>query len=183
METVVGIVLVAVGGLITGGGGFPIKLMRVFQFEHFWFVGVLSGLVIAPWAITLVAFPHVFEACRDLPAATLVLSNLLALIWGVANILCGLCLLRIGFALTQALVAGLGVCVGVTIPMIFKATGSFRDAPDLTSKAGLIVLSGVGVMLIGVILASLAGFGRDRGLKKLSGAGTHRSASWIPRQR
>lgn len=167
METVLGIILVAAGGLLMGGGGWPIKLMRVFQFEHFWFVGVLSGLVVAPWTITLIAFPHVFEACRDLPVATLVLSNLLALIWGVANILCGLCLLRIGFALTQALVAGLGVCVGVTIPMIFKATGSFRDAPDLTSKAGLIVLSGVGVMLIGVVLASLAGFGRDRELKKL----------------
>jgi hypothetical protein len=167
METALGIILVAVGGLITGGGGFPIKLMRVFKFEHFWFVGFLAGLVIAPWTITLIAFPHVFEACRDLPPSTLILSNLLALIWGVANILCGLCLLRIGFALTQALVAGLGVCVGVTIPMIFKATGSFRDAPDLTSTAGLIVLAGVGVMLIGVVLASLAGFGRDRELKRL----------------
>jgi L-rhamnose-H+ transport protein len=167
MDTALGIILVAVGGLIMGGGGWPIKLMRVFQFEHFWFVGFLAGLVITPWAITLIAFPHVFAACRDLPASTLVLSNLLSLVWGVANILCGLCLLRIGFALTQAILAGLGVCVGVSIPMIIKASGSFRDAPDLTSKAGLIVLSGVGVMLIGVILASLAGFGRDRELKKL----------------
>ena len=35
--------------------------VRVFQFEHFWFVGFLAGMVIAPWTITLVAFPHVLR--------------------------------------------------------------------------------------------------------------------------
>jgi hypothetical protein len=141
--------------------------MRTFEFEHWWFLSVLIGLLIMPWTITLTMFPHALEAYRDVPGTTLIISNALALIWGVANILCGLCYVRIGMALTQAIVAGLGVCVGVTIPMVIKATGSFRDAPDLTSKTGLIVLSGVGVMLIGVVLASLAGFGRDRELKKL----------------
>ena len=51
--------------------------------------------------------------------------------------------------------------------MIFKGSGLFKDSPDVTSPAGLTVLAGVGVMLIGVVLASLAGFGRDRELKRL----------------
>jgi hypothetical protein len=59
------------------------------------------------------------------------------------------------------------ISVVVTLPMIFKGSGLFKDAPDLTSPTGLTVLGGVGAMLIGVVLASLAGFGRDRELTKL----------------
>jgi hypothetical protein len=51
--------------------------------------------------------------------------------------------------------------------MVCKGSGLFKDAPNLSSPAGLCVLSGVGIMLVGVVLASLAGFGRDRELRKL----------------
>ena len=93
-----------------------------------------------PWTITLVAFPHVFDAYRDVPVWTLVASNLFAMSWGVANVLCGLCYVRIGVGLTQAILTGLGVSVAVTLPMIFKGSGLFKDAPDLTSPAGFTVL-------------------------------------------
>ena len=49
---------------------------------------------------------------------------------------------------------------------MFKGSGLFRDSADLTSPAGITVLVGVGVMLVGVTMASLAGFGRDRALAK-----------------
>jgi hypothetical protein len=55
----------------------------------------------------------------------------------------------------------------VVTPFVFKGTGQFEDAGSLTSTSGLIVMAGVGVMLIGVILATLAGLGRDGQLKKL----------------
>jgi hypothetical protein len=51
--------------------------------------------------------------------------------------------------------------------MLFKGSGLFKNAADVGSPAGLAVLAGVAVMLIGVVLAALAGFGRDRELKKL----------------
>ena len=86
--------------------------------------------------------------------------------WGVANLLCGLCLVRIGMALTGAVLTGLGVSIGVTLPMIVKGSGLFQNAPDPTSRAGLAVLAGVAVMLAGVVFAALAGFGRDRVLQK-----------------
>ena len=43
METVLGISLVIVGGLIMGAGAWPMKLMRTFQFEHWWFLAMLFG--------------------------------------------------------------------------------------------------------------------------------------------
>ena len=51
--------------------------------------------------------------------------------------------------------------------MIFKGSGRFQDAPDLGSRAGMAVLAGVAVLLAGVVFAAVAGFGRDRTLKKL----------------
>jgi L-rhamnose-H+ transport protein len=86
--------------------------------------------------------------------------------WGVANVLFGLCVIRIGAALSGALLTATGVCVGVTMPMLFKASGLFSNASDIKSPAGLTVLLGVAIMVIGVIMVTIAGFGRERTAKK-----------------
>jgi hypothetical protein len=167
MGAVLGVFVVAVAGLTMGSGVWPMKLMRKFQFEQWWFIGMLLGLIILPWTITLVAFPNAIQAYRDVPVSVLITSNLFSISWGIANVLCALCFVRIGVALTMAILTGLGVSVASILPMIFKGSGLFKDAPGVTSQAGLVVVCGVGVMLIGVVLASVAGFGRDRELKKL----------------
>jgi hypothetical protein len=167
MEMTLGVLAVSLGGLMMGCGIWPIKLMRKFQFEHWWFIGMLLGLIIIPWTVTIVEFPKAFQAYREVPVSVLVISNLCSISWGVANVLCALCFVRIGVALTMAILTGLGVSVASLMPLIFKGSGLFQNAPALTSRAGLTILCGIGVMLIGVALASMAGFGRDRELKKL----------------
>jgi L-rhamnose-H+ transport protein len=164
--TLFGVFAVAFAGLVVGSGVWPMKLIRKFQFEHWWFVGMLTGLILIPWVVTLVFCPKPWAAYATVPAKTLITANLWAAGWGVANILCGLCFVRIGLALTGAILTGLGVSIGVSLPMIVKGSGLFRDAANLTSPAGLTVLAGVAVMLVGVVFASLAGFGRDRALQK-----------------
>ncbi|HEX4489481.1 MAG TPA: L-rhamnose/proton symporter RhaT [Terriglobales bacterium] len=166
METVWGALIVVLAGLVQGSGAWPMKLMRRFKFEHWWFIAMLVGLVLAPWIITLTMCPNVLDAYRSIDTSTLVKANLCALSWGVANILCGLCFVRIGIALTGGILTGLGVSVGVTVPMIVKGSGLFSEAPSLNSAAGKAVLVGVAIMLVGVVFAALAGFGRDRALRK-----------------
>jgi hypothetical protein len=166
MTTLVGALVVAAGGLIMGSGAWPFKLMRVYKFEHWWFVGMLVGLVVMPWAITLAGCSHPLQSLLEVPLSAILLGNLFALGWGIANVLCGICYVRIGVALTGAILAGLGVSVGAIIPLVFKGSGLFKDAADLNSPAGMAVLVSVGVMLVGVVVASLAGFGRDRALAK-----------------
>lgn len=165
METL-GVFVVALGGLVMGSGAWPFKLMRKFQFEHWWFVGMFVGLVAMPWAITLLGCPGAIEGLRRVPLEAILLANVFALGWGVANVLCGLCFVRIGVALTGAILAGLGVSVGSIVPLVFKGSGGFEDAPDLLSRAGLTVIFGVAVMLAGVVTAAKAGFARDRELAK-----------------
>jgi hypothetical protein len=165
VTTIAGALVAGTGGLIMGSSVWPYKLMRKYQFEHWWFVSGVVGLLVMPWTITLLGCPHAIDGIRGIPVRALLLGNLFSLGWGVANVLCGLCFLRIGVALTGAVLGGLGASLGTIAPMIFKGSGQFKDAPDPTSPAGLTVLVGVGVLVTGVICASIAGFGRDRILK------------------
>lgn len=166
VTAIFGVLLVALAGLLIGSCTWPFKLMRQFRFEHWFFVGTVVGLWILPWSVTLLFCPRPFAAYATVPRGALLLSNLFATGWGVANVLCCLCFVRIGVALTMAIFAGLGGAVGVTVPMIFKGSGKFQHAPDLGSPASYWVLGGVAVMLVGVVLAAAAGFGRDRFLQK-----------------
>jgi len=136
MATVWGALTVVVAGLVQGSGAWPMKLMTKFKFEHWWFIAMLVGLVLAPWFITVSLCPHAWEAYRSIDTATLLKANFFAFSWGVANILCGLCFVRIGIALTGGILTGLGVSIGVTLPMIVKGSGLFREAPSVTSPAG-----------------------------------------------
>ena len=180
MGTIGGALIVVLAGLVQGSGAWPMKLMRRYRFEHWWFVSMLIGLVVAPWVVTLVLCPHAWDAYRQIDSVTLIKANLFALSWGVANILCGLCFVRIGIALTGGILTGLGVSVGVTVPMIVKGSGLFSEAHSLTSAAGRAVLVGVTIMLIGVLVAAIAGFGRERALHQQAISNDQRqSASFL----
>lgn len=165
-SAIAGIILVTIAGLCAGSNAWQMKLMHKFKFEHWWLIGMFVGLVVLPWTVTLIGCPNAFQAYSEVPLKTIMLSNLFALSWGIANVLCGICYVRIGMGLTGAVLTGLGVSVGVTMPMILKGSGMFNKAPDLGSPAGKTVMLGVCVMLIGVMLAAYAGLMRDRSLKK-----------------
>lgn len=140
--------------------------MRRLQFEHYWFVAMLVALFLVPWIVVLVSVPHAFSVYASVGWGVLLKANLFALAWGIANVLYGLCVERIGAALTGAIMTGFGVIAGTILPMVMKGTGLFRNAPDLSSNSGKVILLALGVMLIGVVFSSLAGFGRNQALQK-----------------
>jgi hypothetical protein len=160
-----GPLLVAAAGIIIGTNAWPAKVLRKFKFEHWWFVAMLVALVIIPWTGTLALCNDPIGAYRSVPASVLLKANLCSLAWGIANVLCGVCLYRVGVALSGSIITGLGVVAGVTLPMLVKGSGLFKDAPDIGSRAGLTIMAGVAVMLMGVVCVSVAGYGRDKVLK------------------
>ena len=162
--TLLGIGLVVLAGLGTGTIMWPMKCMKRLQFEHYWFIAMLMGLVVIPWAFVLIRIPNLFTAYAQVGWEPILKANLFALGWGVANVLYGLCVVRIGAALTGAVMTGLAVIAGTTLPMIMKGTGLFANAPDLMSTSGLVLMSGLVVMLLGVLISSIAGFGRAKAL-------------------
>lgn len=169
MALMSGIAVTGLGGVSAGALGWPMKLMKKFQFEHCWFVGMLFGLFFLPWTVTLLFCPHAIEAYGSLDPSILLKSNLFSLAWGIGNVLLGISLVRIGASLSFAILSGIGIPLGVIVPMIFKGSGKFQQAADLNSPAGLAILVATAFMLAGVVLVALAGFGRDRMLCKQGG--------------
>lgn len=157
-----GVFLVVLSGLVMGTSPWPLKLMRKFQFEQFAFIAMLVALLILPWTITLMFCPNALKAFASIDGTVLLKSNLFSMFWGIAQVLAMLCFVRIGVSLTYGILCSVGAAVGVITPMVFKGTGLFENAPDLLSSAGLLVLVGVAVMVVGVFFASLAGFGREK---------------------
>jgi hypothetical protein len=159
--TLWGLSLVVIAGIFAGGCAAPIKVLRHYRFEHWALVAALVGQLLLPWLALLLFCPGAWSALQMLDAKTVLTANLFAFAWGIANVLAGLCLLRIGFSLTVGLLTGIGLPLGVLLPVVIRASGHFANTPGLGTPSGLLLLTGVGIMLAAVILVARAGFGRD----------------------
>ncbi|MBF0246076.1 MAG: hypothetical protein HQL31_12545 [Planctomycetes bacterium] len=159
-----GFALAVLAGILAGTCAAPIKLMRHYRFEHWAFIAAWVGQLLLPWLVMLALCPEAWAALGTVDPVTIVKANLFSLAWGIANILCGLCLVRIGFSLSVGLLTGIGLPIGVLLPMIFRGTGQFADAPGLGTPSGRLILCGVGIMIIAVVWVTKAGFGREAAL-------------------
>jgi len=160
--------LAIVAGFSVGSAAWSFKALRRMPFECWLFAGVFLMLVVFPWALVFAYYPDPWGAIQAVGWKTILLANVFSFGWGFANVFCAIGFLRVGVALTNGILGGLGITLGVTIPMVFKGSGLFSKAPDIGSSAGLVVVAGVIVMVIGVAAASYAGHLRDQSGEKRS---------------
>jgi L-rhamnose-H+ transport protein len=161
-----GLLIATLSGLIMGVSPWPLKFMRRYRYEHFGLVSMLFALVVLPWSIAIVTCPNFLIAVTELPPGVLLKANAFTVGWGIAQVLALQCFVRIGVSLTYSILCGVGAGVGVVTPMVLRASGQFADSPSLFSSAGLMVLAGLAVLVIGIFFASLAGFSREKAFKQ-----------------
>jgi L-rhamnose-H+ transport protein len=160
-----GLLLVTLAGFGTGTTAWPIKKIKDFHFEIFLFVFMLTGVILIPWLMVFINIKEPFALVSVIGKKPLIISNLFSISWGIANVIYLACVVKIGAALTGAILSALGMSVGVLMPMLVKGSGLFGNAPDIGSKTGVFILSALSVLLIGVVLISIAGFKREKLLK------------------
>lgn len=168
MEFIGGLILVILAGLGTGTVAWPMKKIKDLHFEQYLFVFMFTAIIAYPWLVVLINVPDISKVVDTVGLRSLAVSNVISICWGIANVLYLVCVVRIGAALTGAVLSAAGMSVGVIMPMIFKGSGLFRNAPELFSPAGLVILTGLIVIIIGIVLVSMAGAGRDRILTRAS---------------
>lgn len=151
-----GIVLVALSGAMAGSVLTPLRFMRSYRFENTWLVYSLAGTIVLPWTLAASTIPDLTAVYRQVAPASLLLPPLFALCWGLASALSGMCINIIGVSLTYALVIGGGAAMGALIPLLYFNPG------EATTPSGLVVLSGVAVMIAGIALVGLAGRKKER---------------------
>jgi glucose uptake protein GlcU len=160
----VGIALILVAGVMAGDFTLPLKFNRKWQWENTWLIFSLVSLVVLPWTLALLLVHHLFQAYNSLNASQFVIPILFGAGWGVAQVLFGISIQRLGLALAYAIVVGLGTLLGTLVPLFVQ----HRAQVD---RALLIpILAGIVIMLVGIAFSAWAGQVREH--RQEQGGGT-----------
>lgn len=151
-----GLLLLLIAGMMNASFAVPMKFTRDWAWENTWLVWSFFALLALP---LLLAFSMVPDYSGILQAAKpiVLLVALCGAAWGVAQVLFGLALARIGIALTFSIVLGLSAAMGSLIPLV-----RFHRN-EIFTRTGLISFAGIALVLAGVAVCAIAGKMRDRG--------------------
>jgi hypothetical protein len=83
MELVAGLILVLLAGLLQGSFILPMTLTREWKWEHTWAAFSLLGMLVFNWAIGVSVLPHLAEAIRLTPPASIHMLLFLGTCWGL----------------------------------------------------------------------------------------------------
>jgi L-rhamnose-H+ transport protein len=155
----IGLSLSLAAGMMSGNCMLPSKFVKRWQWENMWLVFTLVSLVAAPGLLTVLTVNGAVELYANIPARDYALPFAFGFGWGIAQVLFGLSIARLGLALGYAVIVGLGALLGTMVPILFQ-----RIAVLATSR-GALILSGVAVMVAGIAISGKAGRMREQSAK------------------
>jgi L-rhamnose-H+ transport protein len=131
------------------------KFLRTWKWENTWFVFSIVSLVVLPWILALAFVPALGAVYAGLSSTQLLVPAAFGFGWGIAQVLFGLSVARLGLALGYAIIVGLGALLGTLVPLIFQNWAAV-DARRLT-----IIFAGITVMIAGIVVSAWAGQRRE----------------------
>jgi L-rhamnose-H+ transport protein len=171
-NSVMGIVLHAVGGLAAGSFYAPLKRVRLWAWESMWLVMGLAAWLISPWVAGFLTTPRLLEILGNCSATAAGWAIFFGLLWGAGNLTFGLSVRYLGMALGYAMALGSCMIFGTLLPPIFEDTlGSI-----VATRSGQVILGGVATCALGIGLCGLAGMRRERELTARSAAAATESS-------
>jgi len=153
-----GVVLHAIGGLMSAIFYLPYRKVKHWSWESYWIVGGVFSWIIVPWIIASLAVPNLVPTLANAPAKSVFWSFFFGMLWGIGGATFGLTVRYLGFALGTAMALGYCAAFGTLLPPIFN--GEFGGVIKTTS--GLVVMGGVAVCLLGIVISGLAGTAKER---------------------
>jgi len=153
---ITGVALTLLGGILAGICMLPMKFPKRLQWENTWLLFSLVALLFLPWALAWILVPEVLAVYGGLPARAFLAPVAFSAGWGVAQVLFGLSIARLGVALAYAIIIGLGTVLGTLVPLFVKAgqvVGTWR---------GTLIFAGIAVMVAGIAVSAWAGRMRER---------------------
>jgi len=150
-----GFALTFLAGLSVGFCMWSMKWARTWKWENFWLIYSLFSLIIFPFGLAFWLLPHLGRVYASLMPFEALKPFLLGVLWGFAQLGCGICLHKIGFAVTGAVVNGIGAAFGTLLPL------ALLHRAMVFQTSGVLILSGTLVMLGGVALCGWSGYQRE----------------------
>ena len=153
MNSVLGMLVFALGGLSGATFLLPARGVKGWAYETWWMFYCVVGLILCPPVICALTVPDFTGVIASTPGLTLLQCAFFGAIWGVGGLTWGLMVRYLGIGLGLAIGCGLCAATGTLIPPIAQG-----HAADLVKDAGAItVLCGVVGSLLGIAFVGFAG--------------------------
>ncbi|WP_294632372.1 L-rhamnose/proton symporter RhaT [uncultured Bacteroides sp.] len=157
MNTLIGLLIIAIGSFGQSSSYVPIKKIEGWSWESFWLVQGIFAWLIFPLLGALLAIPagssllELWSAGGALPAVVY------GVLWGVGGLTFGLSMRYLGVALGQSIALGTCAGFGTLFPALFAGK-------DLLHGEGLMLLVGVCITLVGIAIIGYAGSLRSKNM-------------------
>jgi L-rhamnose-H+ transport protein len=156
---ILGVVFHWLGGLAAGSFYVPYRGVKEWAWEVYWLVGGVFSWILAPWVLALVNTHELYTVLAEAPAGSIMWAYFWGVLWGVGGLTFGLTMRYLGVSLGVAVALGYCAAFGTLMPPIFN--GEFAGKV-LGTQSGLVILSGIGICLLGIAIAGLAGRSKER---------------------
>lgn len=150
MNTIIGLIIIAIGSFGQSSSYVPIKKVKEWSWENFWLVQGLFAWLVFPYLGALLAVPDGGSLGELLTTDGATQSVIYGMLWGVGGLTFGLSMRYLGIALGQSIALGTCAGFGTLFPAIFGGM-------DLFHGDGLILLIGVCITLAGIAVIGYAG--------------------------
>ena len=157
METAVGTLIWALGGLAGAVFALPFRKVKGWRYENYWLIYAVFGLILFPVALAMATVPDVCGVIAKAPAKTLVMCAAFGALWGIGGLSWGLMIRYLGVGLGLAIGCGLCSATGTLIPPIVKG----QAASLVADTSAIVTLAGVCVSLLGIVFVGLAGKSKE----------------------
>jgi L-rhamnose-H+ transport protein len=157
-----GAIILSIGGCSSALCYTPQKKTRGWSWQSYWLAQALVCWLILPWLGAWLTTPQLAAVLSEAPTRVMVDTMLLGLLFGVGGTAFGVAIRYLGFSITYAIAIGIS-CVAGTI---FTPIVSGQLASLLMKTGTAWVLAGVGVAAIGILVSGLAGWLKDKDLRK-----------------
>jgi L-rhamnose-H+ transport protein len=152
MNSIVSILLMAIGSICAASFYVPIKKVKGWSWESYWIVQGFFSWIIVPILFAWITLPSgsLGSIISNAPASSKWWAVFYGTLWGIGGLTFGLSMRYLGVALGQSIALGLCAGFGTLLPPILAGQNLFSD------KAGILMLIGVSVSIAGIAIIGYA---------------------------
>ncbi len=149
------LIIILFASFFQGSFGIGMKYIKPLAWEAWWLLYALVAMIIFPLAWSLLVIPDLLGSIQATTSEALFMAAFFGFLWGIGGIMFGVSVNYVGVSITYGIVMGLAASMGSIIPLM-----QMEDAGS--NPATPYIISGIGLLLAGVVISAIAGVKRDK---------------------
>ena len=159
MNTLIGLLIIAIGSFGQSSSYVPINKVKGWSWESFWLIQGVFAWLVFPLLGALLAIPAGSNLIELWGTGGALPAIIYGVLWGVGGLTFGLSMRYLGVALGQSIALGTCAGFGTLFPALFAGK-------DLLHGDGLMLLIGVCITLAGIAVIGYAGSLRSKNMSE-----------------